>query len=258
MGKDSLLILMYHMISEPGSGEDGRYTCPPLRFERHMRFLRKKRFNIISMEQVLCFYKEGIALPERPVAITMDDGFGDNYIHAFPILKKYDIPATIFLVAGQIGKTNEWMDVGNYQSRIMLNWEQVRQMGKWGVSFGAHTMTHVRLPDLPAKDAADEIRRSKEVIEGETGRPVSLFAYPYGLYSEESIRILKQCGFQLSCSTRSGFNNRETDPFLLRRIEVYGDDPVWKLSQKLTFGMNDASLLFPLKYYSSRIRERFL
>jgi peptidoglycan/xylan/chitin deacetylase (PgdA/CDA1 family) len=191
----------------------------------------------------------------RPsVVVTLDDGFCDNYENAFPVLAEYRIPATIFLAVGCIGKSNTWMQKRGFSKREMLSWHQVGEMAGAGILFGAHTITHPRLIDLRADEARREIKESKDIIEERLGTAVESFAYPYGLFTDVTRNFVEDCGYSIACSTRSGFNNSETDPFLLRRIEVYGMDPLWKLSQKLTFGMNDASILYPFKYYWSRVR----
>ena len=83
------------------------------------------------------------------------------------------------------------------------------------------------------------------------------FAYPYGLSTERDRNLVKGAGYALACSARSGFNRRETDPLFLRRIDVYGTDPVWKVAQKMNFGINDASLFTPARYYWRRLLSRF-
>lgn len=250
------IILMYHMISEPCSKKDMRYACPPAQFDKHMCFLRSKEFNPIGLDIVQKYLNGAEPIPPNSVVVTLDDGLCDNYENAFPVLRKYKIPATIFLVAGKVGKTNEWMQVDGFSRRQMLNWYQVEEMSAAGISFGAHTMTHPRLTKLSTAEAIVEIRESKKIIEDHLGQRVPHFAYPYGLFTEETSVFVKSTGYSMACSTRSGFNNQYTDPYILRRIEVYGTDALWRLNQKLTFGMNDAGLLYPLKYYWSRIRAR--
>jgi peptidoglycan/xylan/chitin deacetylase (PgdA/CDA1 family) len=138
----------------------------------------------------------------------------------------------------------------------MLKWSQIEEMAAAGVEFGGHTRTHPRLIDLTPDLAGAEIRDGKREIEDRLGRAVRYFAYPHGLLNNEVRNIVEESGFSLACSTRSGFNRRNTDPYVLHRIEVYGTDPLWKLHQKLAFGINDASLAFPAAYYSKRAVTR--
>ena len=193
-------------------------------------------------------------LPKNTIVITLDDGFEDNYTNAFPVLRQYAIPATIFLATGYLEKTNGWMTDGR---RKMLEWNQIIEMASAGINFGAHTVSHPHLPQLNRAEALREMVESKKHIEQRLNQPVHYFAYPYGQLNDETMQLAQQAEFKLACSTRSGFNNLTRNPYRLHRIEVYGDDPVWKLKQKLTFGINDASLTFPLTYYWGRARTRW-
>lgn len=249
-------ILMYHMICSPKTGEEARYACPPELFEQHLRFLKSSNHTPVSLEKVEAQLLSGEILPENAVAITLDDGFEDNYTNAYPLLKKYDIPATIFLTSGLMGGTNQWMSKRDFPERKMLNWQQIREMNRDDISFGAHTVSHPKLSELDAEASTKEIIQSKQTIEEKLGKPCHHFAYPYGLFTEQTSNIVGDAGFTLACSTRSGFNNHERDPLVLHRVEVYGTDPVWKLKQKMTYGLNDASLLFPLKYYATRALQK--
>lgn len=245
------------MISKPESDLEIKYACPPDAFEKHMSKLRQENFNLVSLKTIDDHINSGTAIPENSIAITLDDGFEDNYTHAYPILKKYNIPATVFLTTGHLGVSNNWMIKRGFPLRHMLNWEQITEMSKNDILFGAHTVNHPALPELDIERAYQEIIESKKAIEKELGCECNYFAYPFGLFSDRNRIQVKESGFNLACSTRSGFNTVERDPFVLHRIEVYGDDPWWKLKQKITFGINDASYLFPIKYYASRLQHRF-
>lgn len=250
------IILMYHMVSKPLNSNEIKYACPPELFEQHMAMLKKSGYSPVSLDAIDQHIKFNSPLPEKTVAITLDDGFEDNYTNAFPILSKYKIPATIFLATGCLGGYNEWMNKSNFSKRAMLSWQQIKRMAQQGIEFGAHTVNHPRLPELNTDEAKKEITLSKQEIENALGKPCKHFAYPYGLFTNQNRNAVEEAGFSLACSTLSGFNNAERDPFILHRIEVYGNDPCWKLKQKMTFGTNDAELLLPVKYYASRLIDR--
>ena len=105
MDENRFLILMYHMISTPLSESEIKYACPPRLFEKHMRFIEKTTIRL-SLDDVVSHHKKRMPLPENSVMITIDDGFEDNFNNGYPILKKYSIPATIFLTSGLLGKKN--------------------------------------------------------------------------------------------------------------------------------------------------------
>ena len=249
-------ILMYHIIDTPQTQAEAKYACPPELFEQHLQYLKNSIHTVVSLTDIEEHLSTGKALPRDAVALTLDDGFQDNYTKAFPLLKKHGIPATIFLASGVVGGTNNWMKGRGFPERKMLNWDQIREMNNHQISFGAHTVTHPKLPELNDASAEQEITQSKIAIEENLGQPCKHFAYPYGLFNDRTPAIVKQYGFTLACSTRSGFNNPARDPYILHRIEVYGTDPSWKLKQKMTFGINDASRLFPFKYYSNQLLKK--
>ena len=112
------------------------------------------------------------------------------------------------------------------------------------------------MPELDAAQLANEIAGSKAELEALLGQEVAYFAYPFGQYTSAGRDIAEQAGYRAACSTRSGFNNAGVDRFQLRRIEVFGSDSLWRFRQKLAYGRNESGLLFPLQYYSGRLRAR--
>ncbi|MDD2800545.1 MAG: polysaccharide deacetylase family protein [Methylococcaceae bacterium] len=250
------IILMYHMISEPQTAAEVRFACPPKQFEKHLQLLLKKGYTPVSINQVSNYYTQNIPLPDKAVLITLDDGFEDNYLNALPIFQRYHIPALIYLATGLIGKTNQWMTSPTFSERKILSWSQIKEMADYGIEFGSHTVSHPRLNELGDEKVEQELTVSKQTIEEHLGKECAHFAYPYGLLTESTRDLVKNTGFKTACSTRSGFNNAERDPLILHRIEVYGNDPTWKLNQKINFGTNEASLLFPLQYYANRLLTR--
>jgi len=112
---DKFLILMYHMISKPETAEEIKYVCPPEKFDMHMQQLLFNGFNPVSLEQIEQHLLSNGNIPKNSVAITLDDGFADNYTHTFPILAKHQIPATIFLASGSMESTNQWITQRSFQ-----------------------------------------------------------------------------------------------------------------------------------------------
>ena len=211
------LIICYHCI------KDKAYShLRPTKvadFENQMRFLSKV-YNPISLERMAQQIQNGTSLPSKAIAITFDDGYQDNYENAYPILKKYNVPATFFLTTGFIG-TGEipaW-DKGYYtnEKALMLSWEQVREMSNSGISFGSHTLTHPFLTRIPRKHAQREILLSKDIIEQQIGKPVTTFAYPSGNFNSEIKGIVKDAGYSAAVSTIPGYNSMHDDVHILKR-----------------------------------------
>ena len=211
------LIICYHCIKDE--------AWPHLRptkvadFENQMQYLSKV-YNPISLEKMAQHIQNGTSLPSKAIAVTFDDGYQDNYENAYPILKRYNIPATFFLTTSFIGtgEVPRW-DKEHYtaEKTLMLSWEQVREMSDSGFSFGSHTLTHPLLTRIPLKQVQNEIHLSKDIIEQQIGKPVNSFSYPKGNFDSGIKGIVKEAGYSVAVSTIPGHNNVHDDVHVLKR-----------------------------------------
>lgn len=250
------IILMYHFIDQPRSDRESRFCCTPQRFARQMRYLKESNHTLISLDKLIECIDGHATLPENGVVVTFDDGCTSNYSNALPVLLRYKIPATMFIVTNYIGQSNAWMHSRGFPFRKLVSRSQLQELLDAGISLGSHTRTHPRLTELSDDSVMDEVRTSKQTLEDIIGKPVPYFAYPFGLYNQMIRDAVEAAGYRAACSTRSGFNRSDVDRFTLRRIEIYGSDSLWKFRQKLKFGTNDMTLLFPVRYYATRLVSR--
>ncbi len=251
-----VVILMYHMVRDARWEPDARYCCSPRKFRLQMAYLRLAGYRVAGLGDVAKLLGKGDAIPRGTVSITFDDGFRDNYEHAWPVLKRHGYPATMFVVSGLAGRTNEWMRREAWPARYLASWEEIREMAGEGIEIGSHTESHAALTECDAETLAREVRESKAEIERRIGKPARFFAYPYGLLDERAPTAVAAAGYEAACSTRSGFNGPGADPFALRRLEVYGSDSLWRFAVKIAWGTNDATLRLIGRYYLSRVRAR--
>ena len=211
------LIICYHCIKD----EMNSYLRPTkvADFERQMRYL-SRAYHPISLEQIAQHIQDRIPLPPKAIAVTLDDGYRDNYENAYPILKNYHIPATVFLTTDFIGtgEIPRW-EKGYYtdDKTLMLSWRQVREMSDGGIFFGSHTLTHPFLARIPRKQVEKEIHVSKNIIEQQIGKSVTTFAYPSGNFNSDVKAIVKEAGYSVAVSTVSGFNRVHGDVHALKR-----------------------------------------
>ncbi len=234
-----------------------RYALVPERFRQQLRYLKWRGYAPISLDDLHNYFiNKTISLPDKPVIITFDDGYMDNYENALPILKEQNVPATLFIVSGLINKTNRWIISEGYPERPLMGWTEIREMQKNGMTIGSHTVNHCRLTTLDLKDAKREIEDSKKFLEDSLGTQINHFAYPYGDMKDSIMNMTRDAGYRTACSTRSGFNSEQVSPYELRRLEIYGTDTLWKFALKLTYGTNDGNLLLPARYYMKRMAER--
>jgi len=207
---------MYHAVEENRSV----LSMAPAVFAWQMRWLHDNGLRVIPLSELVQRLHDGNPLPPRALAITFDDGFASVYTHAFPILQRYGFPATVFLVSGYIGDRNDWPgQPPSVPRRPLLTWEQIGLMGRQGIEFGAHGLSHARLDRLPRDQVERELLASRARIQEHVGHPVNLFAYPYGRYTDEALRIVS--GVYLgACTARPGLVGPQSNPFALARIEV--------------------------------------
>ena len=208
-------ILTYHSLDASGAV----ISLRPEIFRQHIRSLLVQGIAVVSLEDILGPRRSEETQPA--VALTFDDGFADFSPQAFPWLLQYAFPATVFLVSGYCGKTNDWpSQPPGLGGRALLGWSEIEELSRQGIEFGAHSVTHPDLTRLPLAAAREEILSSRKQIEDRVGRPVKTFAYPYGAESRP-LRELVAEHFNRGCSTRLGYLRPDSPRESLERIDVY-------------------------------------
>jgi peptidoglycan/xylan/chitin deacetylase (PgdA/CDA1 family) len=212
----AVTILTYHSLDDSGSV----LSTPPRVFAEQMQILSQQGVKVVPLDMLGPML--GSTFPSKPlVAITFDDGFRNVYEHGFPVLQRFGFAGTVFLVTDYCGKTNDWPCQPHWvERRPILGWTEVREMSMNGIAFGSHTRTHPDLRELPPRQIEEELVVSKGTIEDALGRPVDMFAYPYGTYNE-TVKHLVQSHFSLSCTTTLGFVKPGSDPLALERVDMY-------------------------------------
>jgi len=252
-----ILILMYHKISEITNKDEKMFMLSPQKFKKQMQYIKNNKYTPINIDDLQKHLVDpNFDLPERPVVITFDDGYMDNYENALPILQEYKFPATIFVVSGFVGKTNQWDMKLGFTQKPLMGWNEIREIKKYGLTIGSHTIHHPFLTKLDKNSAKKEIEVSKKQIEDKIGLPVEHFAYPYGDMNETIKKMVQNAGYKDACSVTPGFNSRNKEFFELRRLEIHGPDKIWQFGIKLTFGVNHGKLNVPAKYYTRRLLEK--
>lgn len=210
-------ILTYHSIDASGSV----LSVASSDFREHVRSLARNGFTGIRFDRLLDAFEGRAVLPPKPVVLTFDDAYVNFYEHALPALREAGFSATVFAIAGLVGKTNDWPGQGPSIPRLpLLDWPALREIATSGFEIGSHAFTHSRLERAPADRLEHEIVGSRRALEDGIGAPVATFAYPFGTHHPASVAIVR-AHYRAACTTRMATARASYDRHLLPRIDVY-------------------------------------
>jgi peptidoglycan/xylan/chitin deacetylase (PgdA/CDA1 family) len=234
MGKIS--ILMYHQVGEFSRPATHRANyCHIRRFKAQMAWLHRFGYRVIGLEDAYEVLFGGRSLAGNAVVLTFDDGYQNFYEFAFPVLKQYGFPATVFLVADLLGRKTEWLAAEKREAALM-DLATVRKLRREGILFGSHTLSHPRLSAIDREWMRREVQASRRQLEILLEEEIGFFCYPYGDFDDEVVAAVREAGYKaaLSCNRASSYGHE--DPFKLPRKAIsYGDSLAgffWKLHMK--------------------------
>jgi len=170
--------------------------------------LRKSSYHTISSRQFYAWRHGRMALPQRSVLLTFDDGYASHFELVAPLLLRYRFTGTFFIPAGLIGKPG------------YLTWEQLRKLVFLGMEIGSHGLTHRSLAGLSRAELEHELVDSKRRLEAELGIPVRAIAAPGGFWNRAVADAVKRAGYEAAWVSTIGTNGAETNPLALRRVVV--------------------------------------
>lgn len=223
-------VLMYHMVSPHRKGTKfNGLRVSPKRFEAQLAFLKEDGWHFFTLSEL---WRKWDELPEKSVAITFDDGYADNLHEALPLLQKYDACATIYMVVDRHDR--DWSthkkahhDSGELAREPKLTDAEMLQLVRSGrIEIASHTLTHINMATTPLDEKRNELTAAREQLEQSCGQPVRSFAYPFGIFGDEDVRLASECGYETAVTTIDGIDQREPrpDPLRLKRIKVSGKD----------------------------------
>lgn len=209
-------ILTYHYISTAAPDDLTRQSLavPAEVFDGQMQYLSQNGFTTITLDDLYNYFYREVPLPPKPVIITLDDGYYDAYVNAFPIFKKYNFKATIFLPTDLM------------ETSIYLHWSQIQEMASSGnIVFGSHTRQHKWLPGQNMETLSNEIVESKRILEEKLGTKVNWFSYPYGASDGQVRSIVQKANYLGAVTTLPGEWNSQSEIYSLRRVKI-GNYPI--------------------------------
>lgn len=228
-----LPIIMYHsMLKE--TARQGTYVISPDDFGKDLLYLQKKGYTTVLMKDVIQYVKSGTPLPPKPILLTFDDGYYNNYYYAYPLIQKYNMK----MIISPIGYYTDIFSGGDadHPNYSYCTWEEINEMMRSGlVEFQNHTYnlhsnagTRIGAQKLKSESKAQyesllraDLGKMQQEMQQHTGYTPTTFVYPFGASSKESTAILKKIGFQASMGCRSKTNYITRDPECLYNLNRY-------------------------------------
>jgi len=199
-------VLMYHYVKE--NDLESKMVVTPENFKRQMYFLKKHKYNVVSLEELVGLIKSKKRIPGKTVCITFDDGYEDNYLNAFPVLKELGFPATIFMMTDNINRGG-----------CLKTW-QIKEMVDNNITIGSHTKSDFWLGGNDLKKARAEIYGSKAVLERVTSGKTNFFSYPLGGFTKATRQMVIDAGYKGAVATNPGRDYPADDIYALKRVRI--------------------------------------
>lgn len=217
-------------------------------FERQMRYLKKEGYRSVNVEEA---FKKRDSKDSREILVTFDDGYESVYTSAFPILQRYGFIACVFLITGYVGKLNDW-DVNWGNKFRHLSWNQVKEMQRYGFSFGSHTVNHPDLTKLGKRFVEYELKRSREELEEKLSQKVDSLSFPFGRYNQMVEDLALGVGYRKAFTICPSPGNSDSHSVVRGRLGMYLFDSSLTLKMKL-----DRKGLFWMEDLKGRIINAF-
>lgn len=198
-------IFIYHSVRPYIPGESkiqDKYDITTEMFEDQLKYLQDNGYTVITLDDLIVDMQNGTTSPvAKPVVLTFDDGWHNQYQYAFPLLQKYGMTATFYIYTNSIGH------------KYFLTWDEVKEMDAAGMTIASHTVSHPRMEKLPIARVQKELVDSKQIIEAELGKPIVHFASPGGYINAAIMAAAKEAGYVTARTTYKG--DFQNNPFRL-------------------------------------------
>ena len=221
-----LPIITYHQIANLPTNSSANVqsiTVSPNEFKKQLSYLAINGYQTIYFSDLMDFMKKQCLLPTKPVILTFDDGWVEDYLIAFPELVANDMVGTFF-------PPTNWVD---HDAKGVISWSQIQEMSLGGMEFGSHTESHSWLSQLPREEALNELGNSKALLEQYTGKPVIVVAYPGGSFNSSVIGLVEETGYLAAVTTIYGVEQNTGELFSLHRVGVHYTDTLEIFASRL-------------------------
>lgn len=225
-------ILEYHQVTDAPLDPDFEvYNVPPDEFAAQLDYLQAEGYTTITLKEFMHAVRGYKQLPEKPIVLTFDDGYADNYRTMLPILESHGMTAVVYVITNELGKFG------------YLTFDDLKDMERRGIEIGSHTSDHLPLTELDETFRRRQVRESKIYLEWSGLEPICSLSYPNGAFNKEIEELLREENYLTAVTGEAGLNTLETNPFELRRVHI----------RKPRFGLME----FKLRLWKAKFFARF-
>lgn len=228
-----LPVIMYHSVLKDGAMQ-GRYVVSPEQLENDLKYLSENGYTAVTVADLIAYVDEGTPLPDKPVMLTFDDGYYNNYLYVYPLMKKYGFKMVLSIIGKYAELYSETKEINAYYTHC--TWDQLKEMTESGYveiqnhSYDMHSTANGRSGSkrLPGESLetyrlilTNDIEKCQDLLFKEVGVTATTFAYPFGAISDDSDEIIRDLGFRASFSCEQKMNLITRDPECLYRLKRF-------------------------------------
>lgn len=199
-------VLTYHSI---GVEANNPIVMPPEQLDKEMKYIKDHGYTTLTLDELYNYFENKVPVPDKSVVITFDDGYENNYTEAFPILKKYGLKATFFIITCTLDKNPKCVTSA-----------QIKEMALAGMEIESHTVDHADLNTLNYDTQLYELKESKAALENILGKPVDYVAYPEGKYNNDTLKAVQEAGYKMAVTTNGKWSDKSDGIYTLDRVYI--------------------------------------
>lgn len=222
---------MYHRIADI---RGDRNSLPPDKFLQQLDYLSSQGYHTVSLKDVYEYYSTGKPLPSKPIVLTFDDAYEDNFSIAMPLLAARNMQATVFPITNWVGQPNNWEKFGK-AATVTMNWEQLQAWLNSGMEIGSHTVTHPFLSRIQIDCLQSELIQSKLALFEQLNIDAEFLCYPYGDHNAEVILAAKKAKYKGALAIYDNAPLWNLDLYALPRIPISSRQPLWEFAIKVSW-----------------------
>ena len=210
-------ILMYHHLANlaPNAALAMRtWTVAPANFVAQLDYLNAHEYHTITFAQLVAYLETGAPLPTRPIILSFDDGWEEQYVVAVPELRKRGMSGTFFVPT----------TYADYAGKTFMSWQQLVEMDAAGMEMGGHTLNHANFREVGLEQVTRQLVASKQKMEQKLGHSTVAFAYPFGAFNLETIARVRAAGYHAAVILCCGYRQRRDTMLTMPRIRISYDD----------------------------------